>query len=156
MQDQFKEIVLDIFCYVKVFGVMDVVIEIFEGDGLLVLVCCGEVEMIEYNCDKMVGVIVFIGKKCGNVSMLDFLLAVIKDIVVVVYNIVCFMVEDEVVGFVEIELFEIDLCDFDLYYLWVLSVDEVVEFVCCVEDVVFVVSLQICNLEGVSVLVQYL
>lgn len=104
--EQFEEMVIDVLCIVCEFGVFDVVMEIFEGQGLLVMVCKGEIEIIEQNCDKIVGVIVMFGKKCGNVSMLDFLLVVLWFIVEVVYNIVCFMVDDDCVGLVEEELLE--------------------------------------------------
>ena len=67
-QDELKEIASDILRYAKELGASDAATEISEGDGLSVSVRRGEVETIEHNRDKMVGVTVFIGKKRGNAS----------------------------------------------------------------------------------------
>lgn len=77
-QDQLKEIASDILRHAKALGATDAATEISEGDGLSVSVRRGEVETIEHNRDKMVGVTVFIGKKRGNASTSDFSPAAIR------------------------------------------------------------------------------
>src|SRR5215469_16798844 len=67
-QDELKEIASDILRYAKELGASDAATEISEGDGLSVSVRRGEVETIEHNRDKMVGVTVYIGNKRGNAS----------------------------------------------------------------------------------------
>lgn len=57
-QDQLKEIASDILRHAKALGATDAATEISEGDGLSVSVRRGEVETIEHNRDKMVGVTV--------------------------------------------------------------------------------------------------
>ena len=71
-QDELKEIASDILRHAKSLGGTDAATEISEGDGLSVSVRRGEVETIEHNRDKMVGVTVFIGNKRGNASTSDF------------------------------------------------------------------------------------
>jgi len=154
-QDQLKEIASDILRHAKALGASDAATEISEGDGLSVSVRRGEVETIEHNRDKMVGVTVFIGKKRGNASTSDFSPAAIKDTVAAAYNIARFTAEDEAAGLAEAELLETDPRDLDLYHPWALTADEAVELARRAEDAAFAVSPQIRNSEGASVSAQH-
>src|SRR5471032_2253476 len=93
-QDELKEIASDILRHAKSLGGTDAATEISEGDGLSVSVRRGEVETIEHNRDKMVGVTVFIGNKRGNASTSDFTRAALKDTVAAAYNIARFTAEE--------------------------------------------------------------
>lgn len=154
-QEQLKEIASDILRHAKALGASDAATEISEGDGLSVSVRRGEVETIEHNRDKMVGVTVFIGKKRGNASTSDFSPAALKDTVAAAYNIARFTAEDEAAGLAEAELLETEPRDLDLYHPWALSADEAVEIARRSEDAAFAVSPQIRNSEGASVSAQH-
>jgi PmbA protein len=149
-QDELKQIAEDILRHAKAIGGTDAATEISEGDGLSVSVRRGEVETIEHNRDKMVGVTVFIGNKRGNASTSDFSSEALKDTVAAAYNIARFTAEDDCAGLAEREP-----RDLDLYHPWNLSADEAVEIARRAEDAAFATSPQIRNSEGASVSAQH-
>ena len=154
-QDELKQIAEDILRHAKAIGGTDAATEISEGDGLSVSVRRGEVETIEHNRDKMVGVTVFIGNKRGNASTSDFSSQALKDTVAAAYNIARFTAEDDCAGLAERELLETEPRDLDLYHPWNLSADEAVEIARRAEDAAFATSPQIRNSEGASVSAQH-
>jgi PmbA protein len=154
-QDELKEIASDILRHAKSLGGTDAATEISEGDGLSVSVRRGEVETIEHNRDKMVGVTVFIGNKRGNASTSDFSSQALKDTVAAAYNIARFTAEDDCAGLAEAELLETEPRDLDLYHPWNLSADEAVEIARRAEDAAFATDPQIKNSEGASVSAQH-
>lgn len=68
---------------------------ISEGSGLSISVHRGEIETIEKNQDKGIGVTVFVGKKRGNATTSDFSQESLKQTVEAAYNIATFTSEDE-------------------------------------------------------------
>ncbi|MEM5345894.1 metalloprotease PmbA [Paraburkholderia azotifigens] len=154
-QDELKEIASDILRHAKSLGASDAATEISEGDGLSVSVRRGEVETIEHNRDKMVGVTVFIGNKRGNASTSDFSSEALKDTVMAAYNIARFTAEDDCAGLAEEELLETEPRDLDLYHPWNLDPDEAVELARRAEDAAFATNPMIRNSEGASVSAQH-
>lgn len=154
-QDELKEIASDILRHAKSLGGTDAATEISEGDGLSVSVRRGEVETIEHNRDKMVGVTVFIGNKRGNASTSDFSSQALKDTVAAAYNIARFTAEDDCAGLAEADLLETAPRDLDLYHPWNLTADEAVEIARRSEDAAFATDPQIKNSEGASVSAQH-
>lgn len=154
-QDQLKEIAADILRHAKALGASDAATEISEGDGLSVSVRRGEIETIEHNRDKTVGVTVFIGKKRGNASTSDFSPAALRDTVAAAYNIARFTAEDDAAGLAEADLLETAPPDLDLFHPWALSADEAVEIARRAEAAAFDTSPQIRNTEGASVSAQH-
>ena len=63
---QLSEIAADVLKYAKAQGASAAETEISEGVGQTVTVRCGEVETIEYNRDKGIGVSVYFGKRRGH------------------------------------------------------------------------------------------
>ncbi|RKP59196.1 metalloprotease PmbA [Pararobbsia silviterrae] len=154
-QDQLKEIAADILRHAQSLGATDAATELSEGDGLSVTVRRGEVETIEHNRDKMVGVTVFIGQKRGNASTSDFSPAALRDTVAAAYNIARFTAEDDCAGLAETELLETQPRDLDLFHPWPVSADEAVEIARRAERAAFDTSSTIKNSEGASVSAQH-
>ena len=154
-QDELKEIASDILQHAKELGATDSATEISEGDGLSVSVRRGEVETIEHNRDKMVGVTVFIGNKRGNASTSDFTRAALKDTVAAAYNIARFTAEDSAAGLAEAELLETAPQDLDLYHPWDIDAEEAADLARRAEDAAFAVDKRIQNSEGASVSAQH-
>jgi PmbA protein len=154
-QDELKEIASDILRHAKSLGGTDAATEISEGDGLSVSVRRGEVETIEHNRDKMVGVTVFIGKKRGNASTSDFSSAALKDTVAAAYNIARFTAEDSAAGLAEEELLEKAPRDLELYHPWDIDAEEAADLARRAEDAAFAVDKRIQNSEGASVSAQH-
>jgi PmbA protein len=154
-QDELKEIASDILRHAKTLGATDAATEISEGDGLSVSVRRGEVETIEHNRDKMVGVTVYLGQKRGNASTSDFSAQALKDTVAAAYNIARFTADDDCAGLADRDLLEAAPRDLDLYHPWALSADEAVEIARRAEDAAFATDPRVRNSEGASVSAQH-
>ncbi len=154
-QDQLKEIAADILRHARSIGGTDAATELSEGDGLSVTVRRGEVETIEHNRDKMVGVTVFIGQKRGNASTSDFSPSALRDTVAAAYNIARFTAEDDCAGLAEAELLETNPPALDLFHPWQLAADDAVEIARRAEQADFDTDAKISNSEGASVSAQH-
>ncbi|MEJ2767714.1 metalloprotease PmbA [Mycetohabitans sp. B46] len=154
-QAQLKDIAADILQHAKALGATDAATEISEGDGLSVSVRRGEVETIEHNRDKTMGVTVFIGNKRGNASTSDFSPAALRDTVSAAYNIARFTAEDNCAGLAEAELLEMHPLDLDLFHPWALHADDAVEIARRAEQAAFDTDSRIRNSEGASVSAQH-
>jgi len=154
-QDQLKALATDILSHAKQLGATDAATEISEGDGLSVSVRHGQVDTIEHNRDKTVGVTVFIGTKRGNASTSDFSPQALRDTVAAAYNIARFTAEDPCAGLAEAELLEHQPPELDLYHPWQLSADQAVEIARRAEQAAFDTDPHIRNSEGASVSAQH-
>ena len=67
-REQFQQIVEDVLGLARDLGTTDAGVEVSEGSGISVSVRLGEVEHVERNRDKSVGVSVYIGQRRGNAS----------------------------------------------------------------------------------------
>ncbi len=157
-QDQLKEIASDMLRFAKDKGASDAVVEISEGSGLSVSVRKGQVETIEQNKDKGIGVTVFLGSgravRRGNASTSDFSLQSLKDTVDAAYNIARFTAEDDCAGLPDEEMIERAPRSLDLCHPWLLSAAEAVEIARRCEAAAFAVSPRISNSEGANTYAQ--
>ena len=106
-------------------GASDCEVDVSEGFGQSVTVRCGEVETIEYNRDKGIGVTVYLGQRKGHASTSDFSVSALRETVDAALNIARFTAEDDCAGLPAAELLatrEQGFADLDLYHPWQLSV----------------------------------
>jgi len=80
--------------HAKKLGATDAGAEVSEGCGLSVSVRNGELENVERNRDKSLGVTVYVGQRRGNASTSDFSDAAIQQTVAAAYDIARFTAED--------------------------------------------------------------
>ena len=80
-QDQFQQIVEDTLKLARELGASDSGAEVSEGVGLSVSVRKGELENVERNRDKSLGVSVYLGQRRGNASTSDFSAAALRQTV---------------------------------------------------------------------------
>lgn len=80
--------------HAKKLGATDAGAEASEGCGLSVSVRKGQLETVERNRDKSLGVTVYLGQRRGNASTSDFSEAAIKQTVQAAYDIARFTAED--------------------------------------------------------------
>ncbi|MBW8723353.1 MAG: metalloprotease PmbA, partial [Polaromonas sp.] len=97
-RDFFEELVDTSLAHAKKLGATDAAAEASEGCGLSVSVRKGELENVERNRDKSLGITVYIGKKRGNAATSDFSKAAIEQTVKAAYDIARFTAEDETSG----------------------------------------------------------
>jgi PmbA protein len=156
-RDQFRQIVEDALSYAKQLGASDAGVEVFEGVGLSVSVRKGEVENVERNRDKSIGVSVYIGQRRGNASTSDFSRAALEQTVRAAYDIARFTAEDPAAGLPD----EDDLArgadaerDLDLHHPWSIDADGAVEIARRCEAAALGVDRRITNSEGAGVSAQ--
>lgn len=139
-RERLEEMARDVLRIARELGATDAATEISEGQGLSVTVRKGEIETIEQNRDKVVGVTVMLGKKRGNASTSDFSPAALRSTVEAAYNIARFTADDDCAGLAEEELLERQPRDLSLYHPWTLDAEAAVEIARAAEAAAFAVS----------------
>ncbi|MBW8830894.1 MAG: metalloprotease PmbA [Burkholderiales bacterium] len=156
-RDQFQQLVEDVLGFAKSLGASDAGAEVSEGVGLSVSVRKGEVENVERNRDKSIGVSVYIGQRRGNASTSDFSRAALEQTVRAAYDIARFTAEDPAAGLPEVQ----DLAagddatrDLDLFHPWAIDAEGAVEIATRCERAALSVDKRITNSEGAGVSAQ--
>lgn len=153
-QDQLKQLARDMLALAREQGASDAAVEISEGSGLSVSVRKGNIETIEQNKDKGLGITVYFGQRRGNASTSDFSADSLKATVEAASNIARFTAEDDCAGLPDADLIETAPRDLRLFYPWPISTEEAVELGQRCEAAAFAVDKRITNSEGASVYVQ--
>jgi len=157
-QEQLKEIAADVLRFAQEKGASDAVVELSEGQGLSVSVRKGQVDTIEQNKDKGIGVTIFLGRgrgiRRGNASTSDFSLQSLKETVAAAYDIARFTAEDDCAGLPDEEMLERSPKDLDLFHPWTINADQAVQIALRCEAAAFAVDKRITNSEGAGVYAQ--
>ena len=133
-------------------GATDAEVEVSAAVGQAVTVRRGEVETVEYNRDKGLGITVYIGKRRGNASTSDLSADAIERTVAAACAIARHTAEDDAVGLPDPHrLFRGDVPDLDLYHPWGLTVEEAIEIARRSEAAALAVDRRITNTEGATV-----
>ncbi|TWG89183.1 microcin-processing peptidase 1 [Cupriavidus gilardii J11] len=154
-QAELSEMAADVLRVARGLGASDAATEISEGSGLSVTVRKGEVETIEQNRDKVMGVTVMISKRRGNASTSDFSSAALRATVQAAYNIARYTAEDDCAGLAEEELLEREPRDLDLFHPWDIDAEQAIDVARRAEAAAFAVSPKIRNSDGASVSAQH-
>lgn len=94
----FENLVDSALAHAKKLGATDAGAEASEGCGLSVSVRKGELENVERNRDKSLGITVYVGHRRGNASTSDFSEPAIAQTVQAAYDIARFTAEDPTSG----------------------------------------------------------
>lgn len=149
--DQFRNLAADVLRHAAQCGASACETDISEGVGQSVTVRKGQVETIEFNRDKGVGVSVYLGQRRGHASTSDFSPAALRATVEAAAAIARFTAADECAGLPEPELLAVASPDLDLYHPWRLPIDAAIDLARRCEAAAFAVSPQVRNSEGASV-----
>lgn len=149
-----RDIAAEILEYAKNRGASACEADVSEGYGQSVSVRLGEVETIEYNRDKGIGVTVYLGQQRGYASSSDFSRDALRAAVDAALSIARFTAPDPCAGLPEEKLLAREIGDLDLFHPWRLPVEEAIELARRCEDAAFAVSPMIRNSEGASVSTQ--
>lgn len=128
--------------------------EVSEGFGQSVSVRKGEVETIEYNRDKGIGITVYLGQQRGSASTSDFSRKALEDTVDAALAIARYTAADDCAGLPEPDQLAQDWVTPELYFPWQIDVDGAVDLARRCEGAAFAVSPWIRNSEGATVSVQ--
>jgi len=153
-QEQLRELAADVLRHAERCGASACETDVSEGVGQSVTVRKGEVETIEFNRDKGVGVSVYLGQRRGHASTSDFSPASLRATVEAALSIARFTAEDEAAGLPEPGLLatrEQGNMDLDLYHPWNLPVEEAIDLARRSEQAAFAVSPLVRNSEGATV-----
>lgn len=149
--DTLKQFTTDILKYAAGRGASACEAEVSEGFGQSVTVRRGEVETIEYNRDKAVGLTVYLGKRRGHASTSDFSPRALRDTVDAALAIARYTAADDCAGLADADLLARDIPDLDLWHRWPLAVERAIALAKECEDAAFAADRRIANSEGATV-----
>ena len=152
-REQFQQFIEDTLGIAAKLGASDAGAEVSEGAGLSVSVRKGEIENVERNRDKSLGVTVYVGQRRGNASTSDFSAEAIEQTVRAAFDIARFTAEDPAAGLPDAE----DLVtaeeasrDLDLFHPWALDAEGAAALALRCEDAAFATDKRITNSEGAA------
>ena len=150
-RDQFQQIIEDTLAIAQRLGASDAGAEVSEGAGLSVSVRKGELENVERNRDKSVGVSVYLGQRRGNANTSDFSAAALEQTVRAAFDIARFTAEDPAAGLPDAgDLATVDEVkqDLDLFHPWEVNAEVAAGLAKRCEDAAFATDRRISNSEG--------
>lgn len=152
----FEELVDRALAHAKKLGATDAGAEASEGCGLSVSVRKGELETVERNRDKSLGITVYIGNRRGNASTSDFSSKAIEQTAQAAYDIARFTAEDPMAGLPDAD----DIApadthrDLDLFHPWSIDSEQAAKMAMECEAAALKTSRRITNSEGAGVSAQ--
>lgn len=150
----FENLVDTALAHARKLGATDAGAEASEGCGLSVSVRKGELENVERNRDKSLGVTVYVGKRRGNASTSDFSEAAIEQTVQAAYDIARFTAEDPVGGLPDEEDIVREQPELDLFHPWAVTSEEAAKLALECEAAALSTDKRITNSEGAGVSAQ--
>jgi PmbA protein len=156
-RERFQQIVDETLAIARALGASDAGAEVSEGVGLSVSVRKGELENVERNRDKSLGVSVYIDKRRGNASTSDFSPDAVRQTVQEAYDIARFTAEDPAAGLPDAQDLasaEQAALDLDLFHPWAIDPNIAADIARRCEDAAFATSRRITNSEGAGVSAQ--
>lgn len=153
---EFEELVDFALAHARTLGATDAGAEASEGCGLSVSVRKGELETVERNRDKSLGITVYVGNQRGNASTSDFSRDAIQRTVQAAYDIARFTAQDPVAGLPEVENVARleEQPDLDLFHPWGITSEQAAEIALRCEHAAFATDKRITNSEGAGVSAQ--
>jgi PmbA protein len=122
-----------------------------QDTGLSVGVRLGEVETLEHQRDRSMGITVYFGQRKGSASTADFSLEAVRATVAKACSIARFTAEDACSGLADPDLMARSPADLDLSHPWNVSADEAIEIARACESAALAFDSRINNSEGASV-----
>ena len=156
-REQFQQQVEDALAFARSVGATDAAAEVSEGVGLSVSVRKGEIENVERNRDKSLGITVYVGQRRGNASTSDFSRAALEQTVRAAHDIARFTAEDVAAGLpdeADMALGDAALQDFDLFHPWDIDAERAAALALRCEQAALAVDTRITNSEGAGVSAQ--
>ena len=125
--------------------------DVSVSQGLSVSVRLGEVDTVEYQRDRGLGVTVYFGKRKGGASTADLTPAAVRETVAKACAIARYTAEDPYGGLVEPEALAREIPDLDLDHPWELTPEAAIELARSCEAQGLAVDPRVSNSEGAGV-----
>lgn len=152
--DTLRQLVTDALAHARSRGASAAEAEVSEGFGQTVTARQGEVETIEYNRDKGIGVTVYLGQQRGHASSSDFSPQAVCDTVDAALAIARHTAADDCAGLADPERLAREFPDLDLQHPWDMPVERAIEMARACEAAGFAVDKRISNSEGATISTQ--
>jgi len=153
----FEGLVDSALAHAKKLGATDAAAHASEGCGLSVSVRKGELENVERNRDKSLGITVHLGQRRGNASTSDFSQAAIEQTAQAAFDIARFTAEDPFAALpdeADIARFDEQRTDLELFFPWSITSEQAAQIALQAEAAAFAVDKRISNSEGAGVSAQ--
>jgi PmbA protein len=121
------------------------------NQGICASVRLGEVDTVEYQRDRGLGITVYFGKKKGSASTADLAAGAVRAMVEKACSIARYTAEDACAGLPDAENLARHIPDLDLDHPWALAPDEAIEMARACEAAGLGVDARLTNSEGASV-----
>ncbi len=148
---ELKSIVSDALARARELGASQSEADVSLQKGLTTTVRLGEVETVEYQRDRGMGVTVYFGKRKGSASTADLSARAVSETVEKACDIARYTAEDECAGLADPDELARDIPDLDLDHAWDISPEQAVELARVCEAAGRVVDTRITNSEGATV-----
>jgi PmbA protein len=148
---ELKSIVSDALALARARGASQSEADVSLQKGLTTTVRLGEVETVEYQRDRGMGITVYFGKRKGSASTADLSAKAVAETVEKACDIARYTAEDECSGLADPEELARHIPELDLDHPWDLSPEQAVELARACEAAGRVVDKRITNSEGASV-----
>ena len=149
--DTLKTLARDVLRVAASQGATSAELDLTESHGQSVTVRRGEVETIEYNRDKGLGVTVYLGQRRGHASSADLSREAIEETVRAALSIARHTAEDDCAGLADAGLLAREPWDPDLYHPWSLPVEQAIVIARECEAAALAADARIGNSEGATV-----
>ena len=131
-------------------GATESEVAISVDTGLSVTARLGEVETLEYQRDRGMGITVYRGKRKGSASTADLGAMAIRETIAKAYSIAGFTAEDDCAGLPDPDTLATDIPDLDLSHPWSIEPDEARDMAVACEAAALAVDKRIGNSEGAT------
>jgi PmbA protein len=148
---ELSNIVADALAQARKLGASQAEADVSLQKGLTTTVRLGEVETVEYQRDRGMGVTVYFGKRKGSASTADLSPRAVTETVEKACDIARYTAEDECSGLADPEELARDIPNLDLDHPWDLSPEQAVECARISEAAGRAVDTRITNSEGATV-----
>ncbi|MFP3872996.1 MAG: metalloprotease PmbA [Thiohalophilus sp.] len=149
--ERYQQMVADMLAEAKRLGASAAEAAVSIESGLSVTVRLGEVETVEHNRDKGLGITVYFGQRKGSASTSDFGPAAIGETVKAACDIARYTEEDPCAGLADAALMAASIPDLQLYHPWAIGAPEAIERALACENVARGYDARISNSEGASI-----
>jgi len=119
--------------------------------GLSVTVRLGDVETLEYQRDRGMGITVYVGRRKGSASTADLGWPAVAETVAKALSIARFTAEDDCAGLADAALMAREIPDLELAHPWDIDAERAIEIARSAESAALAVDERIRNSEGGSV-----
>ena len=148
---ELKNIVSDALARARALGATQSEADVSLQKGLTTTVRLGEVETVEYQRDRGMGITVYFGKRKGSASTADLSARAVSETVEKACDIARYTAEDECAGLADPDELARDIPDLDLDHPWDISPEQAVELARTCEAAGRAVDTRITNSEGATV-----